>query len=82
MIMAMISMVHRDGDTTIQMVQNDDHFEVSLQQRGDARVRAWVYNDLQAALAGYVLTITAEIGTYVGHDLPWYAAVNAHTLRD
>jgi hypothetical protein len=73
----MISMVHRDGDTTIQMVEIDDHFEVSLQHKGEPDVRVWHYDNLEAALAGYVLTVTAEIGCYVGRDLPWYAAVNA-----
>lgn len=73
----MISMVHRDGDTTIQLVQIDDQYEVSLHQGRQGCVKATRYTVLRSAVAAYCAAIAAEVSCYVDptqDDVPWYAA--------
>lgn len=74
----MISMVHNDGDTTIQLVEIDGQYEVSLHQTSEGCFKATRYTKLEDALAGYCAAIAAEVSCYVGHDVPWYAVTASY----
>lgn len=78
----MIHMEHKDGDTTILLTQTTSGFMVTLASGSEGTVARRDHAKLDSALADYVLTISAELGCYVGDDVPWYSAVRPYSKPD